>query len=227
MGETPQHTYQILTKRPTRMEVCLRSGKILPNVWLGVTVESRKHVSRIDDLCKCPAAVRFVSLEPLLGLADISPYLARKCRRCHGRGERRIGGMIKRTACCGYCTGTGWERSGLDWVIVGAETGPGARPMHPDWVRSIRDQCVQAGVPFFFKSWGDWAHEIILGSKIIKHRGKLTSAGVKGLSTEISVGTRLHQWPDATWSARVGKAKAGNVLDGRRWEQYPNQGATE
>jgi len=98
----------------------------LPNVWLGTSVENADYLSRIDDLLECPAAVRFVSAEPLLGPLDLSSL---------------------------GCTGS---LPMVDWVIVGGESGTGARPMHPDWVRDIRNQCVEAGVPFFFKQWGEW-----------------------------------------------------------------------
>jgi protein gp37 len=121
------HTYQVLTKRALNMRevmhwVLRKSGageQPLPNVWLGVSVEDRRYgVPRIDHLRATPAAVRFLSVEPLL--EDL--------------GELDL--------------------HGIDWVIVGGESGLGARPMQPEWVRSIRDQCVAAGVRFFFKQWG-------------------------------------------------------------------------
>jgi protein gp37 len=157
MGAAPQHTYQVLTKRPQAMaSFCRRlswsmpphtnvmTGEpyleavdpitvvgwphgtgwddyvedALPNVWLGTSIESDTYVFRADHLRDTPAAVRFLSLEPLLGPL---PSL---------------------------------DLTGIDWVIVGGESGPGARPMHKDWVRSIRDQCSEAGVSFFFKQWG-------------------------------------------------------------------------
>ena len=122
MAETPQHTFQILTKRHARMRSFLRQWpnyEPLPNVWLGVSVEDQKWADiRVPALIQTPAAVRFLSCEPLLGPV-------------------RIGYM-----------------SLLDWVIVGGESGPGARPMHPDWARDLRDQCEAAGVPFLFKQWG-------------------------------------------------------------------------
>jgi protein gp37 len=103
----------------------------LPNVWLGVSAEDQVRADeRIPHLLATPAAARFVSLEPLLGAINLFGWL-------------RIRELDDRCA-------------GLDWVIVGGESGPGARPMHPDWARSLRDQCVDAGVPFFFKQWGEW-----------------------------------------------------------------------
>lgn len=127
-----QHTYQILTKRPERMHDYFKRGNWmldypLSNVWLGVSCEDQKAADeRIPWLLKTPAAVRFVSYEPALGPVDFETYIE--------QGE--------------------YEEPPLDWIIAGGESGPGARPAHPDWFRSVRDQCVEAGVPFFFKQWG-------------------------------------------------------------------------
>jgi protein gp37 len=118
MNETPWHTYQILTKRSGRLAQLAAKYKWSPNIWMGVTVENAEHVGRIDDLRLVPAAVRFLSLEPLLGPI---PNL---------------------------------NLAGIGWVIVGGESGPGARPMDSAWVSDIRDQCLAANVPFFFKQWG-------------------------------------------------------------------------
>ena len=118
MNQADWHQFQILTKRSGRM---LRMDRQLPwadHIWMGVTVESARHVDRIDHLRKTQAAVKFLSLEPLLGPLP------------------------------------GLNLSGMDWVIVGGESGPGARPIEEDWVISIRDQCRHSGVPFFFKQWG-------------------------------------------------------------------------
>ena len=118
MVECPQHQFQILTKRSERM---LDIAHELPwplNVWMGVSVENDRVLHRIDQLRDVPAAVRFLSLEPLIGpLEDL-------------------------------------DLDGIDWVIVGGESGPGARPVDPKWVTSIHRQCVEQDVPFFFKQWG-------------------------------------------------------------------------
>lgn len=132
---TPQHTYQILTKRPERIPDHLPAdwGAGWPNVWLGVSVENQEYADkRIPLLLDAPAAVRFISAEPLLGAININAYLNTKfidsgCYALHDM---------------------------VDWVIVGGESGHGARPMRPDWARSLRDQCRAAGVPFFFKQVG-------------------------------------------------------------------------
>ena len=139
MEGAPRHTFQVLTKRAARMRRwCSQWNALvypLPNVWLGVSAEDQTRADeRIPDLLATPAAVRFVSAEPLLGQIKMHERL----------GDDWL------------ASGLSGERKGLDWVIVGGESGKGARPMHPDWARSIRDQCEAAGVPFFFKQWGNW-----------------------------------------------------------------------
>ena len=118
MNEARWHTFQVLTKRAGRLEQLASRFKWTSNIWMGVTVETADHVGRIDHLRNVPAAVRFLSLEPLLGPL---PHL---------------------------------NLDKVDWVIVGGESGPGARPMNPEWVTDLRDQCLKADVPFFFKQWG-------------------------------------------------------------------------
>jgi protein gp37 len=120
MAQAPQHKFFTLTKRPARMAALLRRLRPdpLPNAWWGTTVESDEYVWRADRLRATPAAVRFLSLQPLLGPL---PSL---------------------------------DLSDLDWVYVGGESGPGHRPMAVEWVRDLRDRCVEAGIPFLFKQWG-------------------------------------------------------------------------
>lgn len=142
----PQHTFQILTKRADQMAMMEHACglPVLPNLWLGVSVEDADHLWRVEKLLQTPAAVRFVSLEPLLGPIDMTDYL-------HGMPEQY-----------GYDR---WQQTHppLDWVIVGGESGPGARPMYPEWARSIRDQCKEAGTPFFMKQLGSvWAKRYML-----------------------------------------------------------------
>jgi protein gp37 len=118
MEDTPRHTYQVLTKRSRRLRL-MADRLVWPgNVWMGVSVESADQYSRIDDLRATPAAIKFLSCEPLLGpLADL-------------------------------------DLAGIDWVIAGGESGPAHRPVDPDWVRDIRDRCIDQDVTFFFKQWG-------------------------------------------------------------------------
>jgi len=118
MSQCPQHVFQILTKRSRRLK---ESAAALPwpeNVWMGVSVENSRVLSRVKDLLEVPAAVRFLSCEPLIGPLDELPL------------------------------------DGIDWVIVGGESGPGARPMRREWAMSVLRQCRTRGVPFFFKQWG-------------------------------------------------------------------------
>ncbi len=170
MALAPQHTFMVLTKRPRRMaelmqkgaeensqfrtmirragwalapKLCDREGSWpgwpLPNVWLGVSVEDQEAAYRVDWLAQTPSAVRFLSCEPLLGPVDLTPWLfpVRDIEvDAGGRMAAGLGGSL------------------VDWVIAGGESGPGFRPIEPDWVRDLRDQCVLARVPFFFKQWG-------------------------------------------------------------------------
>jgi len=142
MVETPRHTYQVLTKRAERLAELSEHLPWPDNIWMGVSVENVDYLHRIDHLRRTGAAVKFLSLEPLLGPLD------------------------------------DLNLDGIDWVIVGGESGRGARPMDPEWVRSIRDQCVSNGVAFHFKQWG----------------GK-------------------------------NKKRAGRVLDGRTWDEWPRVGS--
>jgi protein gp37 len=157
----------------------------LRNVWLGVSVESTAYYSRIRHLQRTPAAVRFLSLEPLLGPLPDLPL------------------------------------EGISWVIVGGESGPGARPMHPDWVRTIRDQCEAAGVAFFLKQWGEWtgqAEHFPPGFPPSGHWRWVTTDGAQHTTLD---GCLDEQEQAPIIMARVGKRAAGRVLDGRTWDEYP------
>ena len=154
MAEARQHTFQVLTKRPERMREYILDRKRkgwkpdCNNIWLGVTAENQARVNeRIPILLQIPAAVRFVSIEPMLGPVDLTDIVI----------KRQVGeDHIDVLRCDVDPADDLYHGSTLDWVICGGETGPGARPMHPDWVRSLRDQCLEAHVPFFFKGWGRW-----------------------------------------------------------------------
>lgn len=142
MYRAPQHTYLILTKRPERMRTFFTSDSLpMPhNWWLGVTVENQQRADeRIPVLLDTPAAVRFVSVEPMLGPVRLGPL------------EGEMGFTSLHSNFPGMVPG-------IDWVIVGGETGPGARPMQPEWALDVYRQCKAAGVPFFFKQWGAASH---------------------------------------------------------------------
>ena len=178
MALCPQHTFQVLTKRAERMRKyfqvsdrtrwhyidravsALASAQgwrefgftwPLPNLWLGVSAERQKEADeRIPHLLATPAAVRFISAEPLLGPINL------KRIQISGLGFRGIGWQ---DVLSGWrdCNDYPGRENVLDWVICGGESGPSARPMHPQWARDLRDQCEAAGVLFFFKQWGAWA----------------------------------------------------------------------
>ncbi len=208
----PQHTFQILTKRPERMRIYMnilndqnknRGDKYWPinNLWLGVSAEDQKTADeRIPLLLQTPAAVRFVSYEPALGPIDLEKVpLPDAYLTMNG-----ITGCLqplseKDTEPDDYRY---WTRKSmkLDWVICGGESGAKARPMHPNWARSIRDQCVDAGVPYFFKQHGEWATEFPQG---------------------ISLKNVEQRFIDGTSYYRIGKKAAGRLLDGREWNEYP------
>jgi protein gp37 len=211
MALCPRHTFQVLTKRPERMLKYfgdpIRRGFLvererertynnaskepvwyqnmdwpLPNVWLGVSVENQATAdARIPLLLQTPAAVRFVSYEPALGPVDFFSYMP-----C----THEPGGCIE-------CRE--WEVAhGLDWIIAGGESGPGARPANPEWFRSARDQCIEARVPFFFKQHGVWV--------------SVSEVAGKG---------KHYSFPDGATVRRVGKKAAGALLDGKEWKQFP------
>lgn len=142
MEATPQHTYQILTKRATHLTRVAPRLPWPPNVWMGVTVEDQVQVDRrARRLCRVPAAVRFLSVEPMLGPVDLGgPLWHGYCPTHDFPG--------------GFCIGPCPDQQRIHWVIAGGESGPRARPCELDWLRSLRDQCAAAGVPYFCKQIG-------------------------------------------------------------------------
>ena len=218
------HTFQVLTKRPERMRAYLVSQPsqrvhttdtehiiyTVPsrNVWLGVSVEDQASADeRIPLLLQTPAAVRFLSCEPLLGPIDLSAHLGIAPNHDDLRGL-------------------------LNWVIAGGESGPKARPSHPDWFRSLRDQCAAAGVPFFFKQWGEWrptdpkSDGLNLRSgwaspfahtDLARRLGSYASDKLPGMSK----GPATLEREGFAFVDRVGKKAAGRTLDGRLHNEYP------
>lgn len=266
MSLAPQHTFQVLTKRHARMRSVLSADYFrtevrshaawwadylsltlppphwpLPNVHGLVSVENQYWAERrIPALLETPLAVRGISAEPLLGPIDLLNVAGRNALTGVGnriamtthRSPRQT--HIITPAC-------------LDWVIVGGESGPGARPMHPDWARHLRDQCELAGVPFMFKQWGEWGpapwkiprepEEFTLDYKARAEATCATHAFTGGLYQDddeqwcenfMKLG---HQpWslerddtapPCAQGMHRWGKKHAGRELDGRTWDEYP------
>lgn len=226
---TPNLDWLLLTKRPQEVlrilqevrdisaecraedghEKCARTHRWLQgwldgtppsNIWLGTSVESQQVADeRIFALLEAPAEVRFLSCEPLLGPLDL---------------EKPGPWWTWLSPCSYYCDhdaeggGHRPERSKIDWVIAGGESGPDARPCHPDWFRSLRDQCQTAGVPFFFKQWGQW--------RALEPFEETYAARLTGVLRDPDTPSDLYQ-P----MIRVGKKAAGRLLDGREWNEVP------
>lgn len=150
--ETPALDWQVLTKRPENIAEMIEAAGFehwleepRPNVWLGTSVEDSQVLERIEYLVDVPAAVRFLSVEPMVGPVSPRPWLYRTV----GGGMMDLDPEEEVPYKPGECP--------IDWVIVGGESGPQAAPMHPDWARTLRDECEAAGVAFFFKQWGRWS----------------------------------------------------------------------
>ena len=233
MALTTQHTFQVLTKRSKRMRDYVNSlhnsralasivaellreselgpramtlARTIPNVWLGVSVERQKEADeRIPDLLATPAAVRFISAEPLLGPLDLNnvPSFADLHQGLDYRIDA-LSGMYK-SGIVRLCA----TAPKLDWVIVGGESGDGARAMHPDWARALRNECEAAGVAFFFKQWGNWAP-----STPEQATGNPRS-GWKALSGNVlPKAAELYPNAGAAFVEHMLKATAGRLLDG-------------
>nr|WP_047573266.1 phage Gp37/Gp68 family protein [Methylobacterium sp. ZNC0032] len=260
MALTPQHTYQVLTKRAARMraylsdhfvrdriamaaidivnahsEMKLASQKWferrdgvdhlimpwpLPNVWLGVSAEDQRRADeRIPDLLATPAAVRFVSAEPLLGPINFRHF---RCDETYSPDSDPHNDLDALTGEVSNLAVRHTERRAkLDWIIVGGESGPGARPMHPDWPRQIRDQCVAAGTAFFFKQWGEWQPRKWCrdgGTHALNSHPGHSFQKIQSHPDSIE---RVGAGPDWVALAKVGKNAAGRLLDGAEHNAMP------
>lgn len=220
----------------------------LPNVHLGVSVEDQKWADiRIPALLETPAAIRFLSCEPLLGPVDLDDYLLVPCPCC--KGEPHDDG-------CGPCDSAGCDTGfvrGIHWVIAGGESGPKARPAHTDWFRSLRDQCIEANVPFLFKQHGDWGpapfivrvcdpevgwtgteEELEAAKRDAEARGATHVHTGNWIEEDGERRYWIHEIGHKPWSLervglpdgtaairRWGKKRAGRELDGRTWDQFP------
>ncbi|MBC8445774.1 MAG: phage Gp37/Gp68 family protein [Chloroflexi bacterium] len=238
MALAKQHTFQTLTKRPLRMLDVLSNARAdvnwivrcelarlgqdpvnitwpLPNVWLGVTAENQATADeRIPLLLQTPSAVRFVSCEPLLGLMDLHQYLSLYQEADFVTVWTAIGGRRVPMTRPGF---PGWHRHDgrkLDWVVTGGESGPGARPMHPQWARDIRDQCQTVRIPFFFKQWGAWVPGAHDRTGKMRNHGHFCADG-KWIN-------QSHQKDTEVFMSRVGKKRAGHLLDGQEWREFPH-----
>lgn len=220
---TPKLDWLVLTKRVGRVRAALDDaldvvkdqqrcyglytwlldwimGKPPVNVWLGATICNQVEGDRdIPKLLAVPARVRFLSIEPMLGPITLDPK------------------WLFNVPC--YCCADGVHRT-VRWVIAGGESGTHARPMHPDWVRSLRDQCTAAAVPFLFKQWGEWApHTVLPGGD---EGGDLRRGHVRYLPGDGREADGTFRQGDAA-VARLGKRVAGRLLDGKTHAGYPNR----
>jgi protein gp37 len=210
IAETPNLDWLLLTKRIGNVASMLgdyQTVPLLPNIWIGASIVNQEEADRdIPKLMRVRAVKRFLSMEPLLGAVDLSQWLD----------------IIQ------YEDGALWGRRNighlndmLDWVIVGGESGPGARPMQPQWARSLREQCNAAGVPFLFKQWGEW-REPLEGEEFDTSMGRAAKPPAFILS---EAGT-VHCFESAhivngKAVIKVGKKTAGRLLDGREWNEVP------
>jgi protein gp37 len=260
MAAARRHTFQVLTKRAARMRTLLADDAFaevvraraigkglpagewtwpLPNVWLGVSVENQQWADiRIPQLLMTPAAVRFLSCEPLLGPVSLTHVAWAKGGGTHldvVNGRHGVPGVWSSTA------------KAVDWVIVGGESGRKARPMHPRWAQTLRDQCAEAGVPYFFKQWGEYVAVPLeddadfAGGRAFQHptggrcsatirvpgpsgtyrnsTTRLMQPGERGLGGTVMLDTE-------TVAVRVGKKAAGRLLDGREHNAFPQTAVT-
>lgn len=232
MEQASEHTFQVLTKRHARMRSFVqrreldkqeyaakfdqcpteemrnspaaeyarnRAASPPANIWLGVSVEDQKWADiRVPVLLDTPAAVRWLSCEPLLGPVNLSRWLV--SRPAWGPE------YPEPTSPMGLLVQDLVDVPALSWVVCGGESGPGARPMDPNWARSLRDQCEQVKVPFFFKQWGNWVPPSQMPEGTF-------------MSWDVENGTSAYD-RDQPW--RVGKKRAGRLLDGKTWNEYPS-----
>ena len=219
---TPNLDWMLLTKRignaakmiaetlPENMKALPQDHPLAwpwPNVWIGATICNQEEADRdIPKLLAVPAAVRFLSMEPLLGVVDIeSACDIAEAVHCAGTWDQ-----MDDPQKCALALRHGSVRL-LDWVIVGGESGPNARPMHPDWVRSLRDQCAASSVPFIFKQWGEWAPGHLEYGNILDFDLRVSSIGFEWYTGDVMTCKVL----------RVGKKAAGRLLDGAQHDGYP------
>jgi protein gp37 len=253
MALRPDCLFLVLTKRPERMREYLvkqckahniadcagnisgqrlsfkLDGFPLPNVWFGVTAESQVAADeRVPHLLATPAVRRFVSAEPMLGAINITPYIGHNAHhcRCGWHKTELDGSWFAGKFTCHKCGDACSTYDALDWVICGGESGPNARPMHPDWARSLRDQCAAAGAKFFFKPWGEWTpHTPVAGGDLggDVRAGRVQIVHQTGQSdVEISIATGGRSTiPGSRYMARVGKKAAGRLLDGIEHNEVP------
>ena len=187
----------------------------IPNVWIGVSTENQEQANkRIPILLEIPAAVRFVSVEPMLGIIGFMlPLLDNDKFQRYNVLKGKY--YTEDQECSGVVS-----KPKLDWVICGGESGSKARPMHPNWVRSLRDYCKDAGTPFFFKQWGEWLP--FDGGKDPDNYFPTNYRDVVSINKKgEELITREEQLDHGLLLYKVGKKKAGRLLDGVEHNEYP------
>lgn len=241
-NEQDGHIFQVLTKRADRMRDYFKTDRREawaraavhhgggidpdgifdqvtgfdgphPRIWLGVSVEDQAAAEeRIPLLLDTPAAVRWISAEPLLGPVDLNRILVNQERGFHASA------LQEQHDDCYY-----QSNAQLDWVVVGGESGDKARPMHPDWARSLRDQCAEAGVPFLFKQWGEWAPGENCGPMRQTQQTADHYAGKWAFGSMTPKQSEECHIDDEPTLYRCGKKAAGRLLDGVTHDGYPEQ----
>lgn len=216
---TPNLDWLLLTKRIGNVAKMVADGRWFPthwpNVWIGATICNQAEADRdIPKLLAVPAAKRFLSMEPLLSPVELG-------LQCENWSNEIV--MDPETGayeCCKACDFTGIGNA-IDWVIVGGESGYNARPMHPDWARSLRDQCDAAGVPFLFKQHGEW-REPMPGEEFDTSMGRAAKPPAFIISHDGTVRCfEDDRFIKPKVVIRVGKKAAGRLLDGREWNGVP------
>ena len=221
MTDNPQHTFQVLTKRPKRMQRFLtarwESNEPPPNIWLGTSAENQLWADRrIPYLQWTPAALRFVSIEPALGGVDLTAIRVRDTKIVNA-----LTGVTYFRHKSGELEETDRRMEPLRWVITGGESGPRARPVHPEWLRSLRDQCKDADVAFHLKQWGEYIEvpPQPLAMTHVEHKGDVAISldGMRDVLTR----NNLELIRKRVSMRRVGTKKAGATLDGQVYMEFP------
>jgi protein gp37 len=218
IAQTPHLDWLLLTKRPQHIPTLAPPVWYAhgwpDNVWIGTSVENQAAADeRIPLLLQVPAAIRFLSCEPLLGPLDLRLWLAAWSATNHDGTHYHP--LVHGTDLGNpfYNAAIIHEHPRVDWIIAGGESGPKARPAHPQWFRSLRDQCQAAGVPFFFKQWGEWFPYGSLGMLMHDDDGNARAS----IRWADKPNIRL----DNTLMYRIGKKAAGRLLDGVEWSEVP------